>query len=63
MSNIKYKRINAELVRTISEIILKETTDEFLKTITITDAEVSHDLSFAKVYFTRNIRKRNGRVQ
>ena len=29
MSNIKYKRINAELVRTISEIILKETTDEY----------------------------------
>ncbi len=57
MSNIKYKRINAELVRTISEIILKETTDEFLKTITITDAEVSHDLSFAKVYFTSILSK------
>ena len=57
MSEVKFQRINAELVRTISEILLLETNDEFLKSITITGAEVSKDLSFAKVYFTSLLSK------
>ncbi len=52
MSKIKIERINSELVKTISETLLLETNDEFLKTITITGADVSNDLSFAKVFFT-----------
>ncbi len=52
MNNIKRNRINSELVRTISEILLLESNDEFLKSVTITSADVSNDLSFAKVYFT-----------
>ncbi len=50
--SIKIRRINSELVKTISEILLLETNDEFLKTVTITGADVSKDLSIAKVYFT-----------
>ena len=52
MSEIKFQRINSELVKTISEILLLETNDEFLKSITITAADISHDLSYAKIYFT-----------
>lgn len=52
MNQIKLKRIESELVKTISEILLEESTDELMKTITITASEVSADLSFAKVYFT-----------
>lgn len=52
MSSIKINRINAELVRTISEILLLETNDELLKSITITAADTSSDLSFSKIYFT-----------
>ncbi len=52
MNPIKRKRIESELVKTIGEIILEESTDELLKTITITGSEISADLSFAKVYFT-----------
>ncbi len=57
MSEIKFQRINAELVRTISETLLLETNDEFLKTITITGADISHDLSYAKIYFTSILEK------
>ncbi len=52
MSSIKMNRINAELVRTISAILLLETSDEFMKSVTITGADTSSDLSSAKVYFT-----------
>ena len=52
MKDVKLKRIESELVKTISETLLEESTDELMKTITITGSEVSKDLSFAKVYFT-----------
>ena len=52
MNQIKRNRINSELVKTISEILLLESNDTFLKSVTITAADVSSDLSFAKVYFT-----------
>ncbi len=50
--SVKTKRIASELVKTISEILMEEARDSLLKTITITAAEVTSDLSFAKVYFT-----------
>ena len=50
--SVKIKRIESELVKTISETLLLESNDEFLKTVTITAAEVASDLSYAKVYFT-----------
>lgn len=52
MNQIKLKRIESELNKTISDILLQESTDELMKSITITGSEVSADLSFAKVYFT-----------
>ncbi len=52
MKGIKIKRIESELVKTISEILLSESTDDLMKTVTITGSEVASDLSFAKVYFT-----------
>lgn len=52
MKEIKLKRIESELNKTIGEILLEESTDELMKTITITASEISADLSFAKVYFT-----------
>ncbi len=52
MNQIKLKRLEAELVKTIGEILLEESTDDLMKTITITGSEISADLSFAKVYFT-----------
>lgn len=51
MRDIKKKRIDAELVRTISEILQNEARDELMHTITITGADVSDDLSYAKIYF------------
>ena len=50
--SVKTKRIASEMVRVIGEILLEEARDDLLKQITITGAEVSNDLSFAKVYFT-----------
>lgn len=52
MNSIKMNRINSELVRTISEILLLESNDTFFQSITITAADVASDLSYAKVYFT-----------
>ncbi|MDE5539570.1 MAG: 30S ribosome-binding factor RbfA [Bacilli bacterium] len=52
MPSHKIARISSELVRVISEILYEDARDEILKTITITGAKVSSDLSYAKVYFT-----------
>ncbi len=49
---IKHKRIASEMIRVIGEILLEEARDNLLKQITITGAEVTNDLSFAKIYFT-----------
>lgn len=52
MNQIKLKRIQSELNKTISDILFQESSDELMKSITITGSEVANDLSFAKVYFT-----------
>lgn len=52
MNQIKLKRIESQLTKEISEIILNEARDNTLKTVTITGCDVTNDLSFAKVYFT-----------
>lgn len=52
MSSVKTKRIASELMRVISGILMEEARDTLLKTITITGAEVSPDLTSAKIYFT-----------
>ncbi|MEG0799052.1 MAG: 30S ribosome-binding factor RbfA [Bacilli bacterium] len=52
MKNLKGERVASDIIREISNILLLEIKDEDLKHVTITYAEVTNDLSFAKVYFT-----------
>ena len=52
MNQVKLKRIESQIVKEVSDILLNETNDELLKTITITGCEVASDLSYAKIYFT-----------
>ena len=52
MANYKIDRIASDILKYLSNIIYTETNDELLKTITITDIDLSKDLSYAKVYFT-----------
>ncbi len=52
MANHKIERIESDILKYLSNIILTETRDELLKTITLTGAKVSKDLYYAKIYFT-----------
>ncbi len=52
MNKIKQKKIESMLVREISNIIINEAADSYLKGVTITSASISNDLSYAKIYFT-----------
>ena len=49
MNQIKQKRIESQMIKEISDILMNDNT---LKSVTITGCEVTNDLSFAKVYFT-----------
>lgn len=50
--SIKIERINNMMVEQISYIVATEVKDEDIKFVTITGANVTNDLSFAKIYFT-----------
>lgn len=50
--NLKIDRLNSTFVKEISKIISTEVKDNNIKFVTITDCEISNDLSIAKVYFT-----------
>lgn len=50
--SIKIDRLNNMFVEEISKIIHTEVKDKDVNFVTITDARVTNDLSFAKVYFT-----------
>ena len=50
--SVKIDRLNTAFVEKISQIIHDEVKDKKVKTVTITDARVTNDLSFAKIYFT-----------
>jgi len=52
MANHKVERIASDIIKYLSTILLTETNDEILKSITLTEVRVSKDLSVAKVYFT-----------
>lgn len=49
---VKIDRLNNAFVEKISEIIHDEVKDNDVKFVTITDARITNDLSFAKIYFT-----------
>ena len=50
-SNLRNERVRKELMREISEILRKEIRG-LEGVVSITDVEVSHDNSFAKVFFS-----------
>ena len=52
MNSIRIGRVNAEILRCLSNIIFEEAHDSILKNITITACETTNDLSLCKVYFT-----------
>ena len=52
MENIKIARWNHTFVKEISEILNTEIKDEDIAFVTITDCDITNDLSYAKVYFT-----------
>lgn len=50
--SVKLDRLNNTFVEKISEIIHDDIKDKDINMVTITDARVTNDLSFLKVYFT-----------
>lgn len=50
--NLKGERVASDMQRELGNILLLEAKDEDFKNVTITDVEVTNDLSFAKIYFT-----------
>lgn len=50
--SVKIDRLNTAFVEKISQIIHDDVKDNDVKMVTITDAKITNDLSFAKVYFT-----------
>lgn len=52
MANHKIERIESDILKYLSNIILTETRDDLMKSITLTEVRVNKDLSLAKIYFT-----------
>ncbi len=52
MNPIKIERLNSTFVKEISSILQTEVKDEEIRFVTVTDCEITSDLSFAKVYVT-----------
>lgn len=52
MKSKKIKRIESDILRYLSDILMNEASDELLKTLTITAVDLSADLSYCKVYYT-----------
>ena len=50
--SVKIDRLNNMFVEEISKIIHDEVKDKDVGFVTITDARITNDLSFAKIYFT-----------
>ena len=50
--SVKIDRLNNAFVEKISEIIHEDVKDSDVNMVTITDARITNDLSFAKVYIT-----------
>ena len=48
----RHQRLGAQLQRTLSELLRFETKDPGLAEVSLTDVELSKDLSVAKVYFS-----------
>lgn len=52
--SIKGERVSSDVMRELGMIFLTEVKDELFKGVTITNVDVTNDLSFAKIYFIVN---------
>ena len=52
MRNLKGERVASDMQRELGNILFLEAKDEDFKNVTITDVEVTNDLSNEKIYFT-----------
>ena len=52
MGSIKLERISSSILRELSSIIYEEVHNDVIRSVTITDARVTNDLSLCKVYYT-----------
>src|SRR5574344_303240 len=59
MINLKGERVASDMQKELGDILLTEAKDEDFKHVTITDCDVTNDLSFAKIYFTTTDKDRN----
>ena len=50
--SVKIDRLNNMFVEEISKIIHEEIKDKDISFVTVTDAKITNDLSFAKIYIT-----------
>ncbi len=50
--SLKIERYNSQFVKEISHILQEEVHDSNIGFVTVTDCEITNDLSFAKVYVT-----------
>lgn len=50
--SVKIDRIASNIVKQVSYILETEIKDNDIRFVTITEAKVTNDLSFAKIYFT-----------
>jgi len=50
--NLKGERVASDMQRYLAEILHEEAKDKDFKNVTITDCDVTNDLSSAKIYFT-----------
>lgn len=50
--SVKIDRIESNMIKEISYILMTEVKDKNIRFVTVTDCKVTNDLSFAKVYFT-----------
>ena len=50
--SIKIDRLNHNIIKEVSYILMEEVKDEDIKFVTITDCKTTNDLSYAKIYFT-----------
>ena len=52
LMSIKIDRLNHNIIKEVSYILMEEVKDEDIKFVTITDCKTTNDLSYAKIYFT-----------
>jgi len=50
--NLKGERVASDMQKELSNILLFEAKDKDFKNVTITNVDVTNDLSFSKIYFT-----------